>query len=222
MKLITTACVALSILFSTVCSATNAHQTVTSESAEQITIGQWYIGLSAGIGVMTNPLQSGDNLPLIVVPEIAYYGEQFFFDNGRVGYSLIQTEKHIVNLVSEFNPETRFFVDWHPSNIFALQSSSSLALQSSSSLNVEADPSPVKNIPNLNDLNKRRWALDMGLSYHYIHKNHVFSVQSLADVSGVYNGTRTGLQWQMMRKYADWQVKPSLGIWYKSSELNTS
>lgn len=212
MKLITTACVAISILFSTVCAA-DAEQTVISESAEQITTGQWHIGLNVGIGVMTNPLEGGDNLPLVVIPDIAYYAEQFFFDNGRIGYSFVQSENHIVNLVSEFNPETRFFVDWHPSNIFALQSSSSL--------NIEAESSPVKNTPNLDGLNKRRWAFDMGLSYHYIHQNHVFSVQSLADVSGVYNGSRTGLQWQMVQQYADWQVKPSLGVWYKSSELNT-
>jgi len=213
MKLITTVCAIISLLISNLCNAASTQHTVISESAEQITTGQWHIGLNAGIGVMTNPLKGGDNLPLVVIPDIAYYGEQFFFDNGRLGYSFVQSEQHVINLVAEFNPETRFFVDWHPSNIFALQSSSSL--------NIEAESSPVKYTRNLDDLDKRRWALDVGLSYHYLHQNHVFSLQSLVDISGVYNGSRTGLQWQMMQQYADWQIKPSLGVWYKSSELNT-
>ncbi|MGO2075896.1 MAG: MipA/OmpV family protein, partial [Pseudoalteromonas sp.] len=160
------------------------------DPVQNITIDQWHLSLNLGLGVMSNPLKGGDDLPLVVIPEVAYYGEQFFFDNGRLGYSLSQDTPHIFNLVSEFNPETRFFVDWHPSNIFALTSANSL----STSNNELQSQQPRLDIE---QLDKRKWALDAGMSYHYVFKQHVFSVQALADVSGVYEGWRSALQWQM-------------------------
>nr|WP_283711188.1 MipA/OmpV family protein [Pseudoalteromonas prydzensis] len=175
---------------------------------------QWHLSLNLGLGVMSNPLKGGDDLPLVVIPEVAYYGEQFFFDNGRLGYSLSQDTPHIFNLVSEFNPETRFFVDWHPSNIFALTSANSL----STSNNELQSQQPRLDIE---QLDKRKWALDAGMSYHYVYQQHVFSVQALADVSGVYEGWRSALQWQMHNNIGELVIKPSMGIWYKSAALNT-
>ena len=184
------------------------------DPVQNITIDQWHLSLNLGLGVMSNPLKGGDDLPLVVIPEVAYYGEQFFFDNGRLGYSLSQDTPHIFNLVSEFNPETRFFVDWHPSNIFALASANSL----STSNNELQSQQPRLDIE---QLDKRKWALDAGMSYHYVYQQHVFSVQALADVSGVYEGWRSALQWQMHNNIGELVIKPSMGIWYKSAALNT-
>ncbi|NMM40783.1 MipA/OmpV family protein [Pseudoalteromonas arctica] len=200
----------ISVLLTTPCFAKQSE-----EPSQGIIPGQWHLSLNLGLGVMSNPLNGGDNLPLVVIPDVAYYGEQFFFDNGRLGYSLVQDTPHIFNLVSELNPETRFFVDWHPSNLFALTSANSL-LTSNSELNKQQQPQL-----NIDQLDKRKWALDAGLSYHYVFEQHVFSVQALADVSGVYEGWRSALQWQMHNEIGELQIKPSIGIWYKSAALNT-
>ncbi len=183
------------------------------DPGQNIITGQWHLSVNTGLGVMTNPLQGGDNLPLVLIPEVAYYGEQFFFDNGRIGYGLKPDSPHVFNLVAEFNPETRFFVDWHPSNVFALSSASSLNFTQNEQF--EQQPKIA-----ITELDKRKWALDSGLSYHYIHQRHVFSAQALADVSGVYKGWRAALQWQMHHNIGELRVKPSLGIWYKSTDLN--
>lgn len=211
MKLITYILGIVSISFGLV-TASFAQQSEVDPS-QNITTGQWHLSLNTGLGVMTNPLQGGDDLPLVLLPEVAYYAEQFFFDNGRIGYSLKPDSPHVFNLVAELNPETRFFVDWHPSNIFALSTSNSLSFAQ----NEQSEQQPKIAI---NELNKRKWALDAGLSYHYMYQKHVFSIQTLADVSGVYEGWRTALQWQMHRKLGELQIKPSLGIWYKSAKLN--
>ncbi|KTF16227.1 structural protein MipA [Pseudoalteromonas sp. H105] len=184
------------------------------EPKQDITIDQWHLSLNTGLGIMTNPLKGGSDLPLVLIPEVAYYAEHLFFDNGRLGYSLEPDSPHVVNLVSEFNPETRFFVNWHPTNIFALSSSNSFIASSPVELK-EQQPKL-----DINELNKRRWALDAGLSYHYIYEKHVFSAQALADISGVYQGWRSALQWQMTHKIGKIHVKPSLGVWYKSAQLN--
>ncbi len=181
---------------------------------QHIETQQWHLGINTGFGVITNPLHGGDNLPLVVLPEVAYYGEQWFFDNGRLGYSFQESDSHVVNFVTEFNPETRFFVDFHPSNVFALQTSSGSIVESTTS-NDLAEKSVLTS-----DIKKRRWALDAGLSYHYIYNHHVFSIQALADVSGVYKGLRSAIQWQSHLQLGRLNLVPSLGVWYKSTKLN--
>lgn len=211
MKLITYILGIVSISFGFV-TASFAQQSEVDPS-QNITTGQWHLSLNTGLGVMTNPLQGGDDLPLILLPEVAYYDEKFFFDNGRIGYSLKPDSPHVLNLVAEFNPETRFFVDWHPSNIFALSASSSINFAQDEQL--EQQPRVA-----ISELDKRKWAVDAGVSYHFIRRQHVFSVQTLADVSGVYEGWRAALQWQMHSQIGELKIKPSVGVWYKSGDLN--
>ena len=83
------------------------------------------VGVSVGAGVITNPLYGADNIPLVVIPQVAYYGQNWFFDNGRLGYSFLQSKQHNVSFVSEINPESRFFIDWHPQNIFPFKTTRS-------------------------------------------------------------------------------------------------
>ena len=44
---------------------------------QQIDTQQWHLSINTGAGVITNPLHGGDNLPLLVLPEIAFYGEKW-------------------------------------------------------------------------------------------------------------------------------------------------
>jgi len=180
---------------------------------QSISINQWHLSLSAGVGVITNPLHGGDNIPLVVIPQVAFYAKQWFFDNGRLGYSFLQTSKHHLNLVTELNTESRFFIDWHPKNIFTLQSSAFSTQQ------VIEEGSEARSV-NINTLHKRKLALDAGLAYHYVNEEHVFSVQALHDVTDVYSGVRGALQWQYHTLFGQLKIKPTLGINYKSSELN--
>ncbi|NNG42294.1 MipA/OmpV family protein [Pseudoalteromonas sp. NEC-BIFX-2020_002] len=181
---------------------------------KNIATQQWHISLNTGLGVITNPLHGGDNLPVVLIPEVAFYGEKFFFDNGRLGYTLEESSRHIFNLITELNPETRFFVKWHPTNVFALASKNSVVFEQNQ---LENQQPRVK----ITDLDKRKWALDAGLSYHYVKDKHVFSLQVLTDITGVYDGNRAAVQWQMHETIGRLKLKPSLGVWYKSASLNT-
>jgi MipA family protein len=174
---------------------------------------QLYLSMSIGAGVITNPLYKADNIPLVLLPQIAYYGEQWFFDNGRLGYSALQTAKHNVSLVTELNTESRFFIDWHPKNIFTLQN-----------MNVNTQIGPVSDTStkhiSINNIHKRKLALDAGISYSYVVSRQLFSIQALHDVTSVYNGWRAALQWQYHAQIGMLQLKPTLGISYKSAQLN--
>ncbi|WP_372760298.1 MipA/OmpV family protein [Pseudoalteromonas sp.] len=179
----------------------------------QIATEQLHLSINLGAGVITNPLKGGTNIPLVVVPQLAYYAQQWFFDNGRVGFSVKQTQQHNLNIVAELNPESRFFIDWHPSNLFALKNTSS----SEAVYQASQDNSPLISIKTTH---KRKLALDAGISYSYVLQQQLFSIQALQDMSGVYNGWRAALQWQYYAHFDKLTLKPTLGVNYKSAQLN--
>src|SRR6185503_3572374 len=49
----------------------------------------WRLGVALGYGQRTNPLIQSDDIPVIVDLDIAWFGERWFFDNGDLGFSLV-------------------------------------------------------------------------------------------------------------------------------------
>ncbi len=181
-----------------------------SAQGEEVALNQWHVGANLGYGSMTNPLHGGDNLPLILIPDIAYYGESWYFDNAQLGYTFVEHSEHVLSVVTEFNPETRFFVDWHPSRVFALQGNSFASM--------EMDGPRVVDI---HDVRKRQWALDVGLEYHYFSSAGQVTVNALADTTSVYNGWRADISWRNSYRMQRWIVEPTVGIKYANAEMNT-
>lgn len=200
-----------------VCLPSQASQANSEQKYAQqhITVKQWHVNLSAGVGVITNPLHGGKNVPLPLIPRIAFYGERWFFDNGRLGYTLKENQQHHFNIVSELNAESRFFINWHPNNLFVLPASTGGAAFAQA----QNKPQPKK--IHVDNIDKRHLALDAGGSYHYVQQNHVLSIQLLHDISNVYNGIRGAVQWQYHSRIGRLKLKPTLGVNYKSAELNS-
>ena len=63
-----------------------------------IKLATWHIAVGVGIGIATNPLHGGDDIPLIVLPDLAYYDEHLFFDNGVLGYTFIQDKRFVFSV----------------------------------------------------------------------------------------------------------------------------
>ena len=55
-----------------------------------VAIGRWNFSVALGAGVRTNPLVNGKDIPLIVIPQVSYYGKRFFIDNLDLGFTLIE------------------------------------------------------------------------------------------------------------------------------------
>lgn len=104
------------LIYSTSAIAEQISDTVTDASL--IPIGQWHVAIALGFGVKSNPVIDGDDLPLIVLPSIKYYGEKFHLDNGDLGYSLIEQQKYSIGLVATLNEEFLNFSTSHPKNLF--------------------------------------------------------------------------------------------------------
>ncbi len=175
------------------------------ESLDVIDTQKWHLSAAFGVGALSNPLNGGDPIPLLVVPDIAYYDEQFYFDNGQLGYTFVERNNHIVSLISEINPENRFFVRWHPATV--LVNTGFVASQQKHEVNIEY-------------LDKPNWALDAGINYHFIKHNWQIEVSLLHDISGVYHGHRGKVSASYMQQLGSFRTHSTLGVAINSARLN--
>lgn len=157
-----------------------------SNDCEQVTdscaaVGEWKFSLSVGAGIYTNPLHGGDDIPLVLIPQISYYGEKIFFDNNVLGYSFFDNDQLTISVISQLNHEKAHFTRWHPNNIFI----ASVPSDDEIPLNEGNQETYV----NIKDVSKRRWAIDAGLQFNwFINPATDFQLQILRDVNNVYNG----------------------------------
>lgn len=82
-------------------------------------IGQWQFNVGLGAGFRTHPLVEQDDTPLVVLPELSYYGERFFINNLEFGFTLTDRERHQLNLVAVPSYDQRYFHRWDPLNFSA-------------------------------------------------------------------------------------------------------
>ncbi|UTF60997.1 MipA/OmpV family protein [Gilvimarinus sp. DA14] len=74
-------------------------------------VGSWQFSLGVGLGLRTNPLVDGDDIPLVLLPEVSYYGERFFLDTTSAGFTLIEQPRHMLNAVATLGLDQMYFND---------------------------------------------------------------------------------------------------------------
>lgn len=212
-----------------------------------VKLNTWHFSVAMGYGVKTNPLHSGDNFPLILVPSVKYYGEQIYFDNGDLGYTFNETESYNLSLVAKLNREFAHFVDWHPTNILGSVSFSSGHSLSVSSDNLDQTISELEKIAGEGDfvtnpgngdpidapadsknyklsfaeLSKRQWSIDLGLQANwYFAQQSQLSLGIYTDVFNRHGGQNINLNLSHYSYYFNrWKVRYKLGIEWLSSDL---
>ena len=81
-------------------------------------IGKWQFGLSIGLGLRSNPLYNSNDIPLVLLPRVSYYGERFFLENLEAGWTLAETDAWMFNALVTPSYDGVFFNRWDPGNIF--------------------------------------------------------------------------------------------------------
>lgn len=172
----------------------------------------WQVGVAIGLGAKSNPLVDGDAIPQVVLLDLAWYGENAYFDNGEVGYKLIQSEFTGLESYLTIDRERAFFNFWHPSNIFVTGS----ALTPSAPADSNDDSELAISIE---QIERRKWAVNAGLRMHLYGDNYEWAFSAESDVSSVHDGYKAALTYQHFWRGSDWSVmvRPSL-IW-KSDKL---
>ena len=50
-----------------------------ARSENCVTIGRWNFSIEIGAGIRTNPLVNGKDIPLVVIPQLSYYGQRWLY-----------------------------------------------------------------------------------------------------------------------------------------------
>lgn len=82
-----------------------------------VDVGTWSFGLNIGLGIRTNPLYDGRDIPLILLPQFSYYGERFFLENLDAGFTLLEAPKTQINILLTPSYDGVFFNRWDPGNV---------------------------------------------------------------------------------------------------------
>lgn len=87
-------------------------------SADCVAVGHWNFSVVLGAGVRTNPLVDGKDIPLVVVPQISYYGKRFFLDNLDLGFTLLEKGESTLSFVGSPGYDRVYFYRDDLQNIF--------------------------------------------------------------------------------------------------------
>src|SRR5690348_11913227 len=69
----------------------------------------WRLGVALGYGERTNPLIQSEKIPVLVDLDIAWFGKRFFFDNGDIGFAVLDRPAFTLNAVARVNTDRAFF-----------------------------------------------------------------------------------------------------------------
>jgi len=87
-----------------------AQGSCTAPSPDCVVVGEWDFSLSLGVGERSNPITKSSDIPLVVIPQLSYYGKRFFIENLELGYTLYEGDAHTFNLIATPGYDRVFFV----------------------------------------------------------------------------------------------------------------
>lgn len=184
-----------------------------SEKNDCVEPNSWQISLAVGAGVKLNPLHDSDNIPLVILPDIAWYGEAAYFDNGELGYQWTLDQQQSIESFVRINTERAYFSFWHPANVLLVTSADVQASLSPSYEKFDSNPVSYK------DVNKRDWAVDAGIRWQKQYENTQWQISVLNDISNTYNGQQLDLKYRINWQVSQWNISTTFSALWKSSKL---
>lgn len=203
-------------LFSTVFSTVAVAQSCQAEQA-CVNEQQLYLSWALGYGERSNPLHGGEELQLVILPEIYYYGKHWFFDNGKLGSSWALSEQWQLSLVTQFNQEKGYFRKWFSGNVLQpdqLKFAPSMVGPSMIAEQERAAP-PVY----ISEVSKRPTAVDAGIQLDWFSGAWQAHTALWQDISNTYQGQHAsvGLSRSWQNQLGKWQLTGN--VYWKSAKL---
>lgn len=163
----------------------------------------WQWGVAIGAGIKTNPLVDGNNIPLFLLPDIAWYGERMYFDNLELGYQWYDSQKLSIQSYINVDKESAYFKYEHPANLLLLLESSMNG------------PSDTDKTLSIKSLGKRKWAFHAGFRASWHAGQHYWSISAEQDISGAHNGQKliAGYAYQWHFNKTRVSLKPQI-MWF--------
>ncbi|HEY8519687.1 MAG TPA: MipA/OmpV family protein [Gammaproteobacteria bacterium] len=177
--------------------------------AEETTESPWRIGIAFGYGQRTNPLIQSDDITVLVDIDIAWFGERWFFDNGDVGRTLHDGERFTLNVIGRFNSD-RIFFSKTDTEYVSLFSSAGFVSTDEALLSA---PQPIE-VPD------RDYAFEVGLELLSDGDWGFLQAAVHHDASDKHGGSELYVNYGRSFRRQRWFVEPSVGVSWKSADLN--
>lgn len=195
---------------------------------EQADVGSWSFGVNLGLGQRSSFITGQDDVDILLLPNIHYYGDQLFFDNGMLGYTLLETKDQALSVVTELNPyglyfdQSTFGETFNPLYLVTeptLTSADSFADETKlvTEPPVHSDHNSSTFEQSLDSANYRLPKPSISLDFGVQHNWFISPTQSIAfklvsDVSSKHSGHRGKLTWSMAHRIRSVSVKFNLGF----------
>jgi outer membrane protein len=183
-----------------------------SESETCIEKSSWQLGIALGVGIKSNPLVDGDDIPLVILPDIAWYGEKAYFDNGELGYQWLNQRKFAFETFIQLDRESAFFSFLHPANIL-------IPTESLSQNSPEFPTQDVQRNLSIDEIASRKWAINGGFRGHYFLSNGEWQFTLQQDISSVHKGHQVGMEYAHRWLWHSFRLGLRVGTDWKSTRL---
>jgi outer membrane protein len=87
-----------------------AQSPCTAVSPDCVVVGEWDFSVSVGLGERSNPIAQSSDIPLVVIPQLSYYGKRFFMENLELGFTLHESDSHTLNVIATPGYDRVFFI----------------------------------------------------------------------------------------------------------------
>lgn len=138
--------------------------------------------MGLGLGLSTNPLKDGEDIPLLLRPKWSYYGKRFFIDNFEAGVTLWETPAGQLNLLALPTLEQLYFRRWQYSTLRYPTKTPGLGGQN------EAGDQGLGTTQIHPQLHHRHTSALAGFEYNHSLNDFEFNLQILEEVSGYHSG----------------------------------
>jgi outer membrane protein len=177
----------------------------------------WRFGIAAGYGERTNPLIQSDDIPVLVDIDLAWFGRRWFFDNGDLGFSLIENDRFTTNLVARVNSDRAFFSKTNTRFVTFRRTVGGLATPAvnpdTGELLTQDEAVPLK-------APKRDYAIEAGFETLIDGDWGAATLRAFHDVSGTHDGYEVSASYSFRHTRGRFSVSPSVGVTWKDDALS--
>lgn len=170
-----------------------------------------YLSWALGYGQRSNPIYDGEKLPLVILPDIYYYGRYWFFDNGKLGSSIALSDNLQLSVLGQFNQEKGYFQKWFGGNLLQFSQTATLGPSYAEERNAQA--------VSIHQVTKRRTAFDVGMQLDWFNDNWQAQAVLWQDVSNTYKGQHASISVSRAWQFNSNQLQASAKLHWKSAKL---
>lgn len=196
----------IAALFSQVAAAQTSCK---APSPDCVVVGEWDISLSLGAGGRSNPVKGNSDIPLVVIPQISYYGKRFFLENLELGVSLHESDSNTFNLIASPGYDRVFFFRNDLQNIFVGGASSLVSAPT------DKEAPPTGEFP----VRRRHTTYLAGPEWIFNYGRVIGQLDALYEVTGEHNGYEVRAAAAAPIIQSKGSLVVSLGMTWKSAAL---